>query len=62
LFHGRLYGLRIISLDVRVDRLLTGVDLVDAADRPLSRCSKGMLSGPGLAQAGELSSSEARLH
>jgi ABC-2 type transport system ATP-binding protein len=50
-FHGRLYGLRGVSLDARVDRLLTRVDLVDAADRPLHGYSKGMLQRVGLAQA-----------
>jgi len=50
-FHGRLYGLRGVSLDARVDRLLTRVDLADAADRPLRGYSKGMLQRVGLAQA-----------
>jgi ABC-2 type transport system ATP-binding protein len=50
-FHGRLYGLRGVALDARVDRLLTRVDLVDAADRPLRGYSKGMLQRVGLAQA-----------
>ena len=50
-FHGRLYGLRGVSLDARIDRLLTRVDLVDAADRPLRGYSKGMLQRAGLAQA-----------
>ena len=50
-FHGRLYGLRGASLEARVDRLLTRVDLVDAADRPLRGYSKGMLQRVGLAQA-----------
>jgi ABC-2 type transport system ATP-binding protein len=50
-FHGRLYGLRGITLDARVDRLLTRVDLFDAADRPLRGYSKGMLQRVGLAQA-----------
>jgi ABC-2 type transport system ATP-binding protein len=50
-FHGRLYGLRGTSLDGRIDRLLTRVDLVDAADRPLRGYSKGMLQRVGLAQA-----------
>jgi len=50
-FHGRLYGLRGASLDARVDRLLTRVDLADAADRPLRGYSKGMLQRVGLAQA-----------
>jgi ABC-2 type transport system ATP-binding protein len=50
-FHGRLYGLRGASLGARIDRLLTRVDLVDAADRPLRGYSKGMLQRVGLAQA-----------
>jgi ABC-2 type transport system ATP-binding protein len=50
-FHGRLFGLRGASLDGRVDRLLTRVDLGDAADRPLRGYSKGMLQRVGLAQA-----------
>jgi ABC-2 type transport system ATP-binding protein len=50
-FHGRLYGLRGASLDDRIDRLLTRVDLLDAADRPVRGFSKGMLQRVGLAQA-----------
>jgi ABC-2 type transport system ATP-binding protein len=50
-FHGRLYGLRGIALDARIDRLLTRVDLLDASDRPLRGYSKGMLQRVGLAQA-----------
>jgi ABC-2 type transport system ATP-binding protein len=50
-FHGRLYGLRGTDLDARIDRLLTRVDLLDAADRPLRGYSKGMLQRVGLAQA-----------
>jgi ABC-2 type transport system ATP-binding protein len=50
-FHGRLYGLGGERLDARIDRLLTRVDLVDAADRPLRGYSKGMLQRVGLAQA-----------
>ena len=50
-FHGRLYGRRGVSLDARIDRLLTRVDLIDAADRPLRGYSKGMLQRVGLAQA-----------
>ncbi|MGH9386308.1 MAG: ABC transporter ATP-binding protein [Vicinamibacterales bacterium] len=50
-FHGRLYGLRGADLDARIERLLTRVDLVDAADRPLHGYSKGMLQRAGLAQA-----------
>ena len=50
-FHGRLYGRRGASLDARIDRLLTRVDLIDAADRPLRGYSKGMLQRVGLAQA-----------
>src|SRR4029453_12401168 len=37
--------------DPRIDRLLTRVDLVDAADRPLHGYSKGMMQRAGLAQA-----------
>ena len=50
-FHGRLYGLHGLSLDARIDRLLTRVDLADAADRPLRGYSKGMQQRVGLAQA-----------
>ncbi len=50
-FHGRLYGLRGVDLEARIDRLLTRVDLIDAADRPLHGYSKGMLQRAGLAQA-----------
>jgi ABC-2 type transport system ATP-binding protein len=50
-FHGRLYGLRGVALDARIDRLLTRVDLLDAADRPLRGYSKGMAQRVGLAQA-----------
>ena len=45
------YGLHGLSLDARIDRLLTRVDLADAADRPLRGYSKGMLQRVGLAQA-----------
>jgi len=50
-FHGRLYGLAGSSLDMRIDRLLARVDLLEAADRPLRGYSKGMLQRAGLAQA-----------
>ena len=50
-FHGRLHGLGGLALDARIDRLLTRVDLLDAADRPLRGYSKGMLQRAGLAQA-----------
>ena len=50
-FHGRLYGLRGADLDARIDRLLTRVDLIDAADRPLHGYSKGMTQRAGLAAA-----------
>jgi ABC-2 type transport system ATP-binding protein len=50
-FHGRLFGLHGAALDARIDRLLTRVDLLDAADRPLQGYSKGMLQRVGLAQA-----------
>ena len=49
-FHGRLYGLRGVPLDARIDELLTRVDLLDAADRPLRGYSKGMSQRVGLAQ------------
>jgi ABC-2 type transport system ATP-binding protein len=50
-FHGRLYGLRGSALETRIDTLLTRVDMLDAADRPLRGYSKGMLQRTGLAQA-----------
>ena len=50
-FHGRLHGLSGVLLEARIDRLLTRVDLVDAADRPLRGYSKGMVQRVGLAQA-----------
>jgi len=50
-FHGRLYGMRGMPLDVRIDELLARVDMLDAADRPLRGYSKGMLQRAGLAQA-----------
>jgi ABC-2 type transport system ATP-binding protein len=50
-FHGRLYGLTGSSLQGRIDRLLSRVDLLEAADRPLRGYSKGMLQRVGLAQA-----------
>ena len=50
-FHGRLYGLRAADLEARIERLLTRVDLLDAADRPLRGYSKGMMQRAGLAQA-----------
>jgi ABC-2 type transport system ATP-binding protein len=50
-FHGRLYGLRGAALDARIDWLLTRVDLLDAANRPMRGYSKGMQQRVGLAQA-----------
>jgi ABC-2 type transport system ATP-binding protein len=50
-FHGRLYGLSGSGLDMRIDRLLARVDLLEAADRPVRGYSKGMLQRTGLAQA-----------
>lgn len=50
-FHGRLYGLRGLPLDARIEHLLARVDMLDAADRPLRGYSKGMLQRTGLAQA-----------
>jgi ABC-2 type transport system ATP-binding protein len=49
--HGRLYGLRGLPLDSRIEMLLSRVDLVDAADRPVRGYSKGMMQRAGLAQA-----------
>jgi ABC-2 type transport system ATP-binding protein len=50
-FHGRLFGMRGHDLEVRIDELLTRVDLLDAADRPVRGYSKGMTQRAGLAQA-----------
>jgi ABC-2 type transport system ATP-binding protein len=50
-FHGRLFGLRGVPLEARIQTLLARVDLVDAADRPIRGYSKGMLQRTGLAQA-----------
>ena len=50
-FHGRLYGLRGVPLDARIDDLLHRMDLADAADRAIGGYSKGMLQRIGLAQA-----------
>lgn len=50
-FHGRLCGFEGIALEGRIERLLTRVDLADAANRPLRGYSKGMLQRVGLAQA-----------
>ena len=50
-FHGRLFGLRGLPLDARIEDLLARVDMLDAADRPLRGYSKGMLQRTGLAQA-----------
>ena len=50
-FHGRLYGLSGSDLEMRIDRLLARVDLLEAADRPVRGYSKGMLQRTGLAQA-----------
>jgi len=49
--HGRLYGLRGLPLESRIELLLSRVDLTDAADRPLRGYSKGMTQRAGLAQA-----------
>jgi ABC-2 type transport system ATP-binding protein len=50
-FHGRLHGLRGQALETRIDQLLSRVDMLDAADRPLRGYSKGMLQRAGLAQS-----------
>jgi ABC-2 type transport system ATP-binding protein len=49
--HGRLYGLRGLPLESRIEMLLSRVDMLDAADRPLRGYSKGMTQRAGLAQA-----------
>jgi ABC-2 type transport system ATP-binding protein len=50
-YHGRLYGLRGLPLEHRIDELLSRVDLLDAAEQPIREYSKGMLQRVGLAQA-----------
>jgi ABC-2 type transport system ATP-binding protein len=50
-YHGQLYRMPARHLKVRIDELLTRVDLLDAADRRLREYSKGMLQRVGLAQA-----------
>jgi ABC-2 type transport system ATP-binding protein len=49
--HGRMYGLRGLPLESRIELLLARVDMLDAADRPLRGYSKGMTQRAGLAQA-----------
>jgi ABC-2 type transport system ATP-binding protein len=50
-FHGRLYSMKRAVLRRRIDDLLTRVNLLDAADRPVREYSKGMTQRVGLAQA-----------
>ena len=50
-FHGKLYRMPPRQLSVRIDQLLSRVDLLDAAERKLREYSKGMLQRVGLAQA-----------
>jgi ABC-2 type transport system ATP-binding protein len=50
-FHGKLYRMQPSRLAIRIEALLTRVDLLDAADRKLREYSKGMLQRIGLAQA-----------
>jgi len=50
-FHGKLYRMPASRLAIRIDELLTRVDLLDASDRKLREYSKGMLQRIGLAQA-----------
>jgi ABC-2 type transport system ATP-binding protein len=50
-FHGRLYGMRGVALEARIDELLYRMDLQDAGDRSIAGYSKGMLQRTGLAQA-----------
>ena len=49
--HGRLYGMRGLPLESRIEMLLSRVDMLEAADRPLRGYSKGMTQRAGLAQA-----------
>jgi ABC-2 type transport system ATP-binding protein len=51
LLHGRLLGMRSSVARERADTLLSRVDLLDAADRPIRTYSKGMMQRVGLAQA-----------
>jgi len=50
-FHGKLSRMPASQLAIRIDELLTRVDLLDAAERKLREYSKGMLQRIGLAQA-----------
>jgi ABC-2 type transport system ATP-binding protein len=50
-FHGRLYGLKGIALEARIEALLARVDLLEAAGREVKGYSKGMLQRVGLAAA-----------
>ena len=50
-FHGKLYRMPARQLAIRIDELLSRVDLLDAAERKLREYSKGMLQRVGLAQA-----------
>ena len=49
--HGNLFGRRGSSLEATIEALLARVDLLAAADQPVSEYSKGMLQRVGLAQA-----------
>ena len=50
-FHGRMFGIPRRELESRAERLLTRLDLADAAGRRIGTYSKGMLQRVGLAQA-----------
>ncbi|OQY87584.1 MAG: ABC transporter [Chloroflexi bacterium UTCFX4] len=49
--HARLYGIETENRKARIEKLLTRVDLQDAANRKLKEYSKGMLQRIGLAAA-----------
>jgi ABC-2 type transport system ATP-binding protein len=49
--HARLYGIKSDKRQARIEKLLTRVDLQDAAERKLKEYSKGMLQRVGLAAA-----------
>ncbi len=49
--HARLYGISTVKRETSIEKLLTRVDLLDAAERKLKEYSKGMLQRIGLAAA-----------
>jgi len=45
-FHGRMYGLKGSDLEMRIDRLLARVDLLDAAERRCTATARACCSAP----------------